>query len=130
MGSFAGLSKFLVIGMSVSLAAGLGVASYFSLYQKGEIFGIAFVSLCCYCALQKCNLIFGVLCAFIGFKFQFSGPLHESHDSLASNEASNKGEDGETVDLSMGSDEISETVEGGSDFDDKNVVLGKFLELN
>lgn len=39
---FAGLSKFLVIGMSVSLAAGLGVASYFSLYQKGEILGDSF----------------------------------------------------------------------------------------
>ncbi|XP_049365011.1 uncharacterized protein LOC125829848 [Solanum verrucosum] len=87
-----GLSKFLVIGMSVSLAAGLGVASYFSLYQKG-------------------------------FKIQFTGPFHESRDSLVSNEAANKGEDGETVDLSMESAQISEMVEGGSDFDDKNLVL-------
>ncbi|XP_055809775.1 uncharacterized protein LOC129880003 [Solanum dulcamara] len=87
-----GLSKFLVIGMSVSLAAGLGVASYFSLYQKG-------------------------------FKFQFTGPFHESHDNLVPNEAASKGEDGETADLSMESAQISETVEGVSDFDDKNVVL-------
>ncbi|KAG5603747.1 hypothetical protein H5410_025239 [Solanum commersonii] len=94
-----GLSKFLVIGMSVSLAAGLGVASYFSLYQKG-------------------------------FKIQFTGPFHESRDSLVSNEAANKGEDGETVDLSMESAQISEMVEGGSDFDDKNLVLGKFVPFS
>ncbi|KAF3662570.1 putative protein CHUP1, chloroplastic-like [Capsicum annuum] len=86
-----GLSKFLVIGMSVSLAAGLGVASYFSLYQKG-------------------------------FKFQFTEPFHGSHVSLVPNEASNKGENGETADLSTESDQISEMVEGVPDFDDKNVV--------
>ncbi|KAM3269446.1 hypothetical protein P3S67_030328 [Capsicum chacoense] len=86
-----GLSKFLVIGLSVSLAAGLGVASYFSLYQKG-------------------------------FKFQFTGPFHGSHVSLVPNEASNKGENGETADLSTESDQISEMVEGVPDFDDKNVV--------
>lgn len=87
-----GLSKFLVIGMSVSLAAGLGVASYFSLYQKG-------------------------------FKFQFTGPFHGSHDNLIPNEAASNGEDGETADLPMESAQISETVEGVSDLDDKNGVL-------
>ncbi|XP_059317011.1 uncharacterized protein LOC132067724 isoform X1 [Lycium ferocissimum] len=87
-----GLSKFLVIGMAVSLAAGLGVASYFSLYQKG-------------------------------FKFQFTGPFHGSHDNLEPNEAASKGEDAETAALSMESAQISETVGGVSDLDDTNAVL-------
>ncbi|CAN4121917.1 unnamed protein product [Withania somnifera] len=87
-----GLPNFLVIGMSVSLAAGLGVASYFSLYQKG-------------------------------FKFQFIGPFHGSHDNLIPNEAASNGEDGETVDMPMESAQISETLERVSDLDDKNGVL-------
>lgn len=62
---------------------------------------------------------------FIGFKFQFTGAFHESHDNLVPNEVASKGEDGETADLSMESAEISEMVEGFSDFDDKNDVLGK-----
>ncbi|XP_016506062.1 uncharacterized protein LOC107823872 [Nicotiana tabacum] len=89
-----GLSKFLVIGMSVSLAAGLGVASYFSLYQKGFKFQ---------------------------FTGPFGG-LHDK--LVPNEAASKAEDDETAADLLMESAQISETIEQGvSDSDDKNVAV-------